>query len=70
MYVGEYKQGSPTCTILISDENMAALAMGDLDPIKEYMRGVIKIQGNAMATQKLNYLFKLDSSVKHEKSKL
>lgn len=55
----------PDCIIQISDQDMAALAMGELDPVKGFMEGTIRIVGDPSVTQKLNYIFKLDSSVLH-----
>ena len=66
---GLFAEGSkivePDCIIQISDQDMAALAMGDLDPVKGFMEGTIRIVGDPSVTQKLNYIFKLDSSVLH-----
>lgn len=70
LYPGNYKNGTPNCIIQISDENMAALAMGDLDPVRGFMEGQIKIVGDPQITQKLNYIFKLDSSIIHDQDKV
>lgn len=64
-YPGQSKVGRPSCVIDIADEDMAALALGDLDPVKAFMSGRIRIKGNPMLTQKLDILFKLDSADAH-----
>lgn len=62
LYSGNHKSKEPNCIIKISDEDMAALAIGELDPVKGFMEGQIKIVGDPGITQKLNYIFKMDSS--------
>lgn len=50
----------------MSDENMAKLALNELDPVKAFMSGHIRLKGNPMLTQKLDILFKLDSADAYE----
>jgi len=61
-YPGECKTGKPNIIIEMSDDNMAKLALNELDPVKAFMSGHIRLKGNPMLTQKLDILFKLDSS--------
>lgn len=43
----------------MSDENLAKLALNELDPVKAFMSGHIRLKGNPMLTQKLDILFKV-----------
>lgn len=63
---GECTTGKPNIIIEMSDENMAKLALNELDPVKAFMSGHIRLKGNPMLTQKLDILFKLDSSDAYE----
>ncbi|KAK4337238.1 hypothetical protein RND71_043543 [Anisodus tanguticus] len=63
---GESKSGKPNCVIEMSDENMTKLALNELDPVKAFMSGHIRLKGNPMLTQKLDILFKLDSADAYE----
>jgi len=65
-YPGECKTGRPNIIIEMSDENMAKLALNELDPVKAFMSGHIRLKGNPMLTQKLDILFKLDSADAYE----
>ncbi|RWS29708.1 peroxisomal multifunctional enzyme type 2-like isoform X1, partial [Leptotrombidium deliense] len=62
VYEGHSKSEPPSCVLTITDEDMAALAMGMLNPVEGFMNGKIKIQGNPILTQKLQVLFEKDSS--------
>jgi len=62
LYQGKYKEGEPNCLIEITDEDMVELGMGNLDPVRGFMNGRIKIKGNPLLTQKLQKLMELDSS--------
>lgn len=64
--VGECRTGKPNIIIEMSDENMAKLALNELDPVKAFMSGHIRLKGNPMLTQKLDILFKLDSADAYE----
>lgn len=65
-YPGECRTGRPNIVIEMSDENMAKLALNELDPVKAFMSGHIRLKGNPMLTQKLDILFKLDSADAYE----
>lgn len=65
-YPGECRTGKPNIIIEMSDENMAKLALNELDPVKAFMSGHIRLKGNPMLTQKLDILFKLDSADAYE----
>ena len=65
-YQGECQNGRPNIVIEMSDENMVKLALNELDPVKAFMSGHIRLKGNPMLTQKLDILFKLDSSDVYE----
>lgn len=66
LYQG-HSQGSPAdCVIRITDADMTALAVGELDPVRAFMTGKLKIKGNLMATQRLQALFELNSAEVYE----
>jgi 3-hydroxyacyl-CoA dehydrogenase/3a,7a,12a-trihydroxy-5b-cholest-24-enoyl-CoA hydratase len=61
--VGSCKQGTvekPDCTFELSDADFIAMATGQADPQKLYFGGKLKIGGNVMASQKLDFLKKID----------
>ena len=60
------KQGETSkvdCTLELSTENLIGLATGSADPMKLYMDGLLKIGGDIMASQKLDFLKKIDPPV-------
>ncbi|HLL24757.1 MAG TPA: SDR family NAD(P)-dependent oxidoreductase, partial [Kofleriaceae bacterium] len=61
---GSVKQGGETgeCTLELSEEDFLALTQGKADAMKLFTSGKLKISGNVMASQKLQFLSKLDPS--------
>ncbi len=58
--VGAGELTAPDCTLMLSDENFAKMTRGEVDPMKLYMGGDLKIEGDVMASQKLSFLQKID----------
>jgi putative sterol carrier protein len=52
--------GKADCTLELSDADFMAMTSGKADPQKLYFGGKLKISGNVMASQKLNFLTKID----------
>jgi len=50
----------PDCTLTLSDADFMAMTSGKADPQKLYFGGKLKITGNVMASQKLEFLKKID----------
>ena len=50
--------GKADCSLELSNENFVGLATGAADPMKLYMDGLLKIGGDIMASQKLDFLKK------------
>ena len=61
---GSVKQGEATadCTLELTEEDFLALTQGKADAMKLFTTGKLKISGNVMASQKLNFLSKMDPS--------
>ncbi len=61
---GSVKQGgdSGECTLELSQDDFLALTQGKADAMKLFTTGKLKIAGNVMASQKLQFLSKLDPS--------
>ena len=61
---GSVKAGgdSGECTLELTEEDFLALTQGKADAMKLFTTGKLKISGNVMASQKLNFLSKLDPS--------
>jgi len=61
---GSVKQGegAADCTLELSQDDFLALTQGKADAMKLFTTGKLKISGNVMASQKLNFLSKLDPS--------
>ncbi|MBS1148339.1 MAG: Oxidoreductase, short chain dehydrogenase/reductase family protein [Myxococcaceae bacterium] len=53
-------EGKPDCTLEISDADWQAMTSGKADAQKLYFGGKLKISGNVMASQKLEFLKKID----------
>ena len=66
LYEGHSKAAPADCVIRITDQDMTALAVGELDPVRAFMTGKLKIKGNLMATQRLQALFELNSAEVYE----
>jgi 3-hydroxyacyl-CoA dehydrogenase/3a,7a,12a-trihydroxy-5b-cholest-24-enoyl-CoA hydratase len=54
------KADKPDCTLALSDADFIGMAKGELDPQKLFFGGQLKITGNVMASQKLNFMKKID----------
>jgi len=52
---------SPDVTLELSDSDFLGMAQGKLNPQKLYFGGKLKISGNVMASQKLEFLQKVDA---------
>jgi NAD(P)-dependent dehydrogenase (short-subunit alcohol dehydrogenase family)/acyl dehydratase/predicted lipid carrier protein YhbT len=52
--------GKADCTLELTDADFMAMTSGKADPQKLYFGGKLKISGNVMASQKLNFLTKID----------
>jgi 3-hydroxyacyl-CoA dehydrogenase/3a,7a,12a-trihydroxy-5b-cholest-24-enoyl-CoA hydratase len=48
------------CTLELTDTDFLAMTSGKADPMKLYMGGKLKISGDVMASQKLDFLKKID----------
>ncbi len=61
---GSVKQGegAADCTLELSQDDFLALTQGKADAMKLFTTGKLKISGNVMASQKLQFLSKLDPS--------
>lgn len=59
---GSVKQGEDQaeCTLELTEEDFLALTQGKADAMKLFTTGKLKISGDVMASQKLNFLSKLD----------
>jgi 3-hydroxyacyl-CoA dehydrogenase/3a,7a,12a-trihydroxy-5b-cholest-24-enoyl-CoA hydratase len=53
-------QGKADCTLTLSDADFMKMVEGKADPQKLYFGGQLKVSGNVMASQKLEFLTKLD----------
>ena len=59
---GSVKPGpsAADCTLELADADFLAMTSGKADPMKLYMGGKLKISGDVMASQKLDFLKKID----------
>jgi 3-hydroxyacyl-CoA dehydrogenase/3a,7a,12a-trihydroxy-5b-cholest-24-enoyl-CoA hydratase len=55
-------EGAAECTLELSEEDFLSMTQGKADPMKLFTSGKLKISGNIMASQKLNFLSKMDPS--------
>jgi putative sterol carrier protein len=46
------------CTVLVSTEDLTAMAKGELDPMSAMMRGRLKIQGDMAVAMKLQSMLR------------
>jgi 3-hydroxyacyl-CoA dehydrogenase/3a,7a,12a-trihydroxy-5b-cholest-24-enoyl-CoA hydratase len=58
--VAQGAAGKADCTLELTDEDFLAMTSGKADPQKLYFGGKLKVSGNVMASQKLNFLAKID----------
>jgi 3-hydroxyacyl-CoA dehydrogenase/3a,7a,12a-trihydroxy-5b-cholest-24-enoyl-CoA hydratase len=61
--VSQGQTAAPECTLELSDANFMAMCTGKADAQKLYFGGQLKISGNVMASQKLEFLRKLDPNL-------
>ena len=54
--------GKAECTLELSDADFMAMVSGKADPMKLFTSGKLKISGNIMASQKLDFLQKVDKA--------
>ncbi|HSO00275.1 MAG TPA: SDR family NAD(P)-dependent oxidoreductase [Candidatus Nanopelagicales bacterium] len=57
---------APECTLELTESDFIGMATGKLDAMKLYTGGQLKISGNLMASQKLNFLKKIDPAQARE----
>ena len=53
-------EAAADCTLELTEDDFLALTQGKADAMKLFTTGKLKISGNVMASQKLNFLSKLD----------
>lgn len=58
--VGPGETARPECTLELSDADFMAMTEGKANPMKLFTSGKLKISGNVMASQKLDFLQKID----------
>ena len=51
---------SADCTLALTQENFLKMTSGEADPMKLFSSGALKISGDLMASQKLDFLQKID----------
>lgn len=56
----------PDCTLALTDADFIAMSTGKADPQQLYFGGKLKISGNVMASQKLEFLKKIDPELVRE----
>ena len=56
IYQGQF-DGKSDVQLTISDDDFAAMAVGQLNSQKAFFQGKLKIKGNIMLTQKLEQIF-------------
>jgi 3-hydroxyacyl-CoA dehydrogenase/3a,7a,12a-trihydroxy-5b-cholest-24-enoyl-CoA hydratase len=56
------KHPSPDCTLTLSDADFVAMSKGEKNPQKLFFGGQLKITGNVMASQKLEFMQKIDAA--------
>jgi putative sterol carrier protein len=52
----EGRHSSPTAVLAAKDEIMVKIIKGELDPVRAYLRGELKIRGDIFASQKIGSL--------------
>ena len=58
--VTEGAEGTADCTLALAERDFLDMTMGKSDPMKLFTTGKLKISGNVMASQKLQFLQKID----------
>jgi 3-hydroxyacyl-CoA dehydrogenase/3a,7a,12a-trihydroxy-5b-cholest-24-enoyl-CoA hydratase len=56
----EGTEGTADCTLALAERDFLDMTMGKSDPMKLFTTGKLKISGNVMASQKLQFLQKID----------
>ena len=66
---GEVRPGETKadCTLELTDADFMAMCTGKADPQKLFTTGKLKISGNVMAAQKLEFLKKLDPKTRRRR---
>jgi (3R)-3-hydroxyacyl-CoA dehydrogenase / 3a,7a,12a-trihydroxy-5b-cholest-24-enoyl-CoA hydratase / enoyl-CoA hydratase 2 len=64
--VVEGKAAEPDCTLEIAEADFIDMTTGKSDPMKLFSTGKLKISGNVMASQKLEFLQKIDPAEARE----
>jgi (3R)-3-hydroxyacyl-CoA dehydrogenase / 3a,7a,12a-trihydroxy-5b-cholest-24-enoyl-CoA hydratase / enoyl-CoA hydratase 2 len=59
-------EGAVDCTFILSTENYMKMVSGEVKPQKLYFSGDLKIEGDVMASQKLDFIDKVDESLVKE----
>ena len=59
-------KGAADCTLELTDDDWIAMASGKADPMQLYTTQKLKISGDLMASQKLNFLKKIDPTAAME----
>jgi len=52
----EGRHSSPTATLSAKDETMVKIIRGELDPVRAYLRGELRIRGDIFASQRIGSL--------------
>jgi 3-hydroxyacyl-CoA dehydrogenase/3a,7a,12a-trihydroxy-5b-cholest-24-enoyl-CoA hydratase len=60
--VTQGEAGKPECTLELTDADFMDMVSGKADPMKLFTSGKLKISGNIMASQKLDFLQKVDKA--------
>lgn len=63
LYEGAPRGVSADTTLTLSDDDFVSLALGKLNPQVAFMKGILKIAGNVMLTQKLVPLLKTEAKL-------
>lgn len=50
---------TPDLTVTVNTADYLALLNGEMDPLKAYLRGKVKVQGEVKLVYRLQYLFRL-----------
>ena len=58
--VGKGETVKPDCTLQLTDSDFMDMCAGKVDPMKLFSSGALKISGDLMASQKLDFLQKMD----------
>src|SRR5690606_29595833 len=59
-------EGQADCTFILSTDHFMSMVKGEVTPQKLYFGGDLKIEGDVMASQKLDFIDKVDESLVKE----